>query len=365
MQTFWAVNPDYHMDGAILFTKYLALYVVIYQVASEEWGFDTFATAHILGCGILGWFALSYTAGGRIEGVGPANADDANAVAAQLLTGLIFCGFYFLLLRGQALRRMAIFIAVPFIVNTIILAASRGAVLALLATIPAAVYLAPKRNKLKIVAGALCGALLFVALANDVFWDRMDTMITGQYGSEAAPETRARLLEVGWKMAKDYPFGAGHRGFEALSSHYVDPLDLTADGVRAAHNTFIAVLVDQGFPGAILFIGLNIWCVVSLIRARRSPIPMPPSDAIKRAAVGASLMALFVAGQFSNLLKAEVQVWLLAMLGSLDAARAMQTFQLEPDLEQLPLSVAPHPFEGTTPMAGETFRRPQHTPASY
>ena len=359
IQTFWAVNADYHFEGAILFTKYIALYVVIYRVASEEWGFDTFALAHILGCGILGWFALSYTAGGRIEGIGPANADDANSVAAQLLTGLIFCGFYFLLLRGQLLRRLAIFIAVPLIVNTIVLAASRGAVLALLATIPAAVYLAPKRNKMKIVFGTVCGVVLFVGLANDVFWTRMNTMITGQYGRESPPETRERLFQVGFAMAQDFPLGAGHRGFEALSPKYVPPGDLTADGIRAAHNTFIAVLVDQGVPGAILFVGMGIWCAWSLIRSRRWSQAVPLDDALKRAAIGASLAALFVAGQFSNLLKAEVQVWLLAMLAALDASRVVAA-STEPHVVP---AQRRHPFESPVAVA-PSFSRLSRTPTA-
>jgi O-antigen ligase len=142
-------------------------------------------------------------------------------------------------------------------------------------------------------------------------------------------------------MARDFPFGAGHRGFEVLSPRYVLRQDLT-DGRRAAHNTFVAVLVDQGIPGAILFLALNAWCIVSLVRGRQSWDEAMPEDALKRAAVGASLAALFVAGQFSNLIKVEVQVWLLAMLAALDASRVAHAAAA--DTEPAPI-VIPHPFE--------------------
>jgi hypothetical protein len=348
IQALWAVNVENHIEGAVLFTKFLALYIVIYEVTSEEWGFDTFATAHILGCAILGWFALSFTTGGRIEGIGPPNADDADTVAAQLLTGLIFCGFYFFASRGKLVRRLAICLAVPFILNTIVLAASRGAIVAAVGTIPAAVYLAPRRTKLKVIAGTICGVLLLMFLANDVFWARMNTMVTGEYGKEATPENRERIFWDGFEMFKDYPFGAGHRGFEALSPLYVETQDLASAGVRSAHNTFIATLVDQGLPGAVLFLGMNLWCIASLVRAKRSRVPLLPDEAMKRAAVGVSLAALCLAGMFDNLIKAEVQVWLLALLASLDAQRAMRPVPAELAVEDVPMEALPHPFAAAT-----------------
>jgi hypothetical protein len=45
---------------------------------------------------------------------------------------------------------------------------------------------------------------------------------------------------------------------------------------------------------------------------------LPPSLGVYRAAVGASLAGLFVSGQFLNLLTAEVQIWMIAMLAALN-----------------------------------------------
>jgi len=255
---------------------------------------------------------------GRFERVGGPGINDANTLGAHLITGLAFSGFMLLGLRGK--RRWLALAATPFILNGIILTMSRGAFLGILGAGPAAWYLAPRAQKHLVLGAACLGVVLFTILAHDLFWERMSTILTTSEGvREASAASRREIARIQWDMAKDFPWGAGHRGNEALSPRYMPAELLAATGRRSAHNTFMAVLVDQGIPGAILFIALHIWGVISLLRLKfLDKLGLPVSLAIYRAMLGTALASLFVSGQFLNLLKAEVAIWLIALLAVLN-----------------------------------------------
>jgi len=85
---------------------------------------------------------------------------------------------------------------------------------------------------------------------------------------EASAASRVALIRYGWAMFKDYPLGAGHRGHEILSPSYV-PEGLLTQGRRAAHNTFMQILVEQGIIGALLFVLLNVWVIRQLWRLKQ------------------------------------------------------------------------------------------------
>jgi O-antigen ligase len=108
-----------------------------------------------------------------------------------------------------------------------------------------------------------------------------------------------------------------------LSTQYIDPIylsrtrqgDRIVTGQRSSHNTFMTALVEQGIPGAMMYLALWFWIAKSLLRAK----DVRTDDAsvqrsILTAAVGGGLMLVFVAGQFVDYLKVEIQVWLLVLL---------------------------------------------------
>jgi O-antigen ligase len=126
------------------------------------------------------------------------------------------------------------------------------------------------------------------------------------------------MLEPQFQMFLDHPAGAGYRGNALLSRDYMPPELLSNSGLRGAHNTFMAALVDQGLPGAILLISLYIWMFISLVRLKRlDELGLAADLAVYRAAIGAALASCVASGLFLNLLTFEVQVWLVTLLGSL------------------------------------------------
>src|SRR5262249_31008821 len=155
----------------------------------------------------------------------------------------VFAGFAFL--GAPGLLKWFAFSAIPFVLNAIILMATRGAFVGLLMGIPAALYLTPRSKRTLVLVSVTLAPLLLVVLAHDLFWDRMSTIpLARDAPIESSAESRIEVAKANYRMFLDYPWGVGHRGNDRLSPRYIQPELLTkkdgaADGefVRSAHNT--------------------------------------------------------------------------------------------------------------------------------
>lgn len=348
IQTGWAVDPAGHPTGAIMFTKYVVLFYIVYRVtASDPEQLNLFLWAHVVGCFILGWEAFRSTGTGRLETVSAPGVDDANMLAAHLVTGLTAAGFLFV--GTKRWWRWIALGTIPFILNAVVLTQSRGGFLALLAAGLAALFLAPKVHRKFVGAALVLGAVLLAALANQDFWDRIATIRGDKSQGE---ETRVQLIGPQFQMFKDHPFGAGYRGNVALSRQYMPAELLSNNGSRAAHNTFMAALVDQGAPGAILLLSLYAWMFITLRRLRRSEGPStPPELILYTAAIGTALASCVIAGLFLNLLTFEVQVWLVALLAALTTLHRSHKVPAGSEVKVAPVEANP-------PRGGRRLPRP-------
>jgi hypothetical protein len=72
-----------HMTGVVLFTKYLVLLYLIYQLIDTPEKVRDFLLAHVVGCFYLGWLAFTAEGGGRLEGVGGPGIDDSNTMSLR------------------------------------------------------------------------------------------------------------------------------------------------------------------------------------------------------------------------------------------------------------------------------------------
>ena len=360
LQTLWAVRPDFHMEGALLFTKYVLFSFAMYRILIRDRGLEYFAWAHVVGCFLWGWIGFTSELSGRFEHLLGPGVDDSNISGFHLTTGLAFAGFLFLSSRG--INRWVAFATVPFILNGLILTASRSAMVGCVAAGFAALLMAPRARRWVTIGSAALGLVLLLLLARDVmFWDRMATIGVTQAGIvdertlDKSAMSRWTIAAANWDMFLDYPLGAGHRGNEVISPAYVPTEMLTAalrhsgnagDAVRSAHNTLLAILVDHGVPGATLFLMLIAWAVIALFRLRAlDRVGAPVLLGAFRAATAAGLAAWFVSGQFVNLFKAEVVLWLLVVLMILEAhgialRRAARRSEAAESNVRLPLPIA-------------------------
>jgi hypothetical protein len=350
IQTPWAADPETHRVGLEFMTKYIVVIWLMYRLCDTEEKLKFVLLAHVAGCFYLGWIAFGSDVSGRLDGVGGPGINNANSLGMQLGTGLVTAAMLILVYRGWE-RWVAILMA-PFIVNAIILTQTRGAFLGVLAAGLVIMFLRPRVNtKLFYSFGAL-GVVLFLWLAQDVFWERMGSVTAAVERTEdidSSAESRIYIIQAQWQMALDYPLGTGFRGTAALSPRYIEARWLTSetghveeDGARSSHNTFMTTLVEQGFLGSALYLAL--WfCIARAVLRIRFQRNVSLEVATFNTAIGAALTVVFVAGMFTDYLNAEVQYWYLALLLSLvQIAEAQRRQVLKPASEPVP-SVAAEP----------------------
>lgn len=318
LQLLWVESPM-HLEGTMLFTKYVLLFYLIYAVVADRYKFVGFCWAHVIGCAYLGWLAYSAPAAGRLEGVGGPGIDDANTLAMHMATGIVFAGFLLLSTKGRL--RWLLLLCIPFVLNGIIQTEARGALVGLLFGGIVTIYLKPKAIRRVYYALATLAVVAFLGLANSAYTARMSTFsatFDDNVEWDSSAGSRFQIVESQVRMFLDHPFGAGHAGTEYLSRSYIDERWLSNTGSRASHNTVMSVLVDQGIPGMLLLLILG----VSAFRRLRTLKAMDYSGlsetlGLYRTMIGGALAVAIGAGMFSGYLKAEVQIWCLALLSIL------------------------------------------------
>jgi O-antigen ligase len=316
----WALEPAEHIGAAILLTKYLLVFYMVYRLIDTPEKGIWFLIAHLAGCFYLGTLAWGMPRTGRLDGVGGPGIDDSNTLGMHLATGVVSGAMLVLYLKGW--KRYACIIAILFVLNAIVLTGSRGAFLALVAGGAVLAWLRPSSLRKQFLVYGILGLFAFGYVASETFWQRIDTLkaATGQSQEvlDTSAQSRIELLKAQWLMSKEYPLGAGHRGTESLSARYLNERFLTAGGARSSHNAFMTVLVEQGIPGAILFLFMVIALVLMLRRSDRAAEAAGKLDAgVLNAAIGGSLMVVFIGGMFADFSKCEVQIWMFALLASL------------------------------------------------
>lgn len=317
-QCLWAVNLEDHLDGTILFTKYVVLFALVYIIVDSKEKLQWFALAHVIGCGYLGWEAY-HAGGGKLDGVGGPGIDEANRLGTHLSTGVMY-GAMFILAAEQRIKVIT-FAIMPLVLNGIILTLSRGAFLGLLGGGVALWNLQPVSKKGMFKIYAALGVVLFMLLTHDQFWERLGTLTASEEERDSSASSRLIFLEAEWEMFKDHPFGGGHRAFRHLSPIYLAPAvaanpDMSSiTGYRSSHNMYMAVLGEQGIVGAVLWGSLMVWVWGCLKRLKALDNDgLPDEFSMYRAAFGGALVVVAVAGLFSNYFRAEVQVWALVSL---------------------------------------------------
>jgi len=305
----WALVPDVSRAKAYDFFKYSVFYFLIIQIIREEKHYHWFIWTLMIGVANFG--RIAYQSGSnRYLGVMAPNSVGENAISAHVASTLPFFGTRFML--SSRFLKVLILIAVPFLINLIILANSRGAFVALIMMGLIALILFPSKEKLKIILVLIVGAMMVVGLANNQFWERQKTTLNPH--EESSAESRFLLWQGAWNVVKDYPLGTGYRGFEQLVFDYVPELvpKMEEGGAKTVHNTFLLAGTDWGFPGLIIFLAFLSHTFLILhklkIILRRYP-SLNRKFYYEILSLQLALLGLLTAGIFSNRLYSEVLYW--------------------------------------------------------
>ncbi len=316
IQMSWALDREMHMTLITLSAKYLlVLYLVLACIDSAP-HLRAFLWTHVLGCFYFGWLAYTEYNGGRFEGFGGPGLGEANAGAIQIVTGILVASSLFL--ASKTRERVALLIVIPIIIDGLVTTISRSGFLALVGGGVVFNHLAPRRRKLYVRGLSALAFVLLLILTGPTFWKRMNTI---EYAGEQIQGVdtgggRLEIIRAQFAMFVHHPAGCGHRCTVTLSPHYLDDKFLTGSGPtrgRASHNTFMTLLVEQGFPGALFYFAMVWWTVTIIRRLHKESQSGDGLLAQLVPGVGASLIAIMIGDMFVDYLKLEARIWFVGI----------------------------------------------------
>jgi O-antigen ligase len=236
-----------------MFFKSVVLFILITQSIRDEIGFRILKASLIFaGLGISSisiFHAVTVGNGSRVGSFGLlADPNDISAVMVLILPFAI----HVLHRRDPSLFLRLICLATA--AASLVLfyyAKSRGAVLAVLATLATMVILKMKNKRLAIIGGvvALC---LFIPISTQFKRSQNDL--------SASTESRLIYWKTGTMMALRSPvFGVGFAGYPENFDRYTSKF--IESGLRTAHSSWFLVLAETGFLGFFLFFSLYFWAL--------------------------------------------------------------------------------------------------------
>lgn len=317
LQSLWAMEPDMQRELLFTYVKYALLVALIYKCIETVEHLKMVLWTHVLGCGYLGIIVLETYAGGRFEGFGGPDINEANSGALQVVTGLATAGALFLI--GRWRERAAVVGFAPLLVNALVATISRSGFLALGITGVAFNLFSPRKYRALVRVLSVAAVALLLALSNPVYWMRIASIKYAGEEIEGVDTGAGRLvlIEAQWEMFKSHPLGCGHRCTATLSPYYLEDHHLTGQGenrARSSHNTFMSLLVEQGIPGALFYLAFLAWMGSRLIVLRRRLAQESEFLATMYPAIAASLVAITLGDMFVDYLKLEVRQWFIAFL---------------------------------------------------
>jgi O-antigen ligase len=326
IQSPWALDPAEHLDGSTKFLKYLVAFWLVYRLTDSKESLRNVLFGHAAGCLLLAVLAqFAGRDGDRLDGVGGPGVDEANALGMYLATGVL--AMLGLFMTNTGWRKWGCLAMMVIIANGFVLANSRGAFLGLAAGVVVVLICKAREHRRSFWVLMLVGALGSTAIVDTTFVERMFTIgdvTSTSEDADASARSRLAIYEAQLRMSADYPFGAGYRGTVVLSRTYLDRrwfarnngLD-DPSAARSSHNTVMTTLVEQGWPGFVMFTFLLGWIALAILRVRRMNARGVDPDVITLAAACcAGLAVVMVAGLATDYLMAEVQFWLFGALAS-------------------------------------------------
>jgi len=299
LTTATAVNPERSLRWLLELSRILVMVLVVMSLSRRRRVLEALMWLTALA---LAWYALGGAAwvlatGGAEPLYGPrgSNILNNNDLGAALVAVLPFFAFLAPHTPRPWMRHAAL---VPFalVVVATLGTYSRGALLSLLLVF---VLLAAWRQGRALAVAALAVAVFLSFTSPRKLLERADTIRT--FRQEESASMRLEEWYVAFRLGLDHPLlGAGFRPFNAeVYKRYVPDSTDRND----AHNLFLQVFAEHGFPGVALYAALLVSTFATLWRLARAEAGDADAawrrDAARAVLVG--LAAYVLDGQFQCL----------------------------------------------------------------
>lgn len=219
-------------------------------------------------------------------------------------------GFYLLRPRQPAWERYFCLVCLGLTLVGVALAASRGGLLGLAASVLVAAWRARHRVKVMGAAMALLVPLMILSPSSPV-----GRLLNPTFSDQHSADSRLILWSAGLKMVQASPIlGVGVGNYKAALDRIQGP------GYRVkfsvAHNTYIEIAAELGLPGLAVFLGIFVTTLWGLERVRRaarrggSPLVGRAAEGIQVGLVGYAVAIVFVSAEYHKFF------WLVVFLSA-------------------------------------------------
>lgn len=350
--TAWAFDTARSWLYTVVCLKLVLLYALLPAAIRTPTQFDVFGAVHVTGAAYWGYKAWDNPKreAGRLMEVGGPDTQNDNQAAGHLVTVLPFAALFVLTERRRWLRALYALEA-AFIVNVFILCNSRGATLGLIAAGMAAVGLAGKGRRKRLIGVGILGALAVLYLADPEFIARQQTTVNA---TDNSAQSRKVIWAAGLQMIRDYPLGGGGRAFHIMSPSYIPTITADANtGERSPHNTYVQLATDWGIHGAVLFFAF-MGVTIRLLHRVRKRTPDSAWYFYRSLAVEVALIGTMTAAFFSSRLYGESIYWLCGLAFAL---HRLQSTELEGVAKAVPAAAPENVVDVMArPAFGRQFR---------
>lgn len=193
---------------------------------------------------------------------------NANELAELLLYGCAAAWGLLPLIVETRRRRVVAAVVTVLLAGALLATRSRGALL--VALIAVSVLLMRRFGRWRVLAGVAVLLLVFLTVPNP---------LSERFAGKGDPYAfdRIAIWRAATRIAMAHPLGVGPGHFQFYWPAYRGPssgaIVRFAKQANNAHSEFFSALAEQGFPGAVLFLGLGVVAVVSWRRAISSNDP--------------------------------------------------------------------------------------------
>jgi O-antigen ligase len=267
----WAENAVSALSSSISYIQLFVLAWLLLFLRLHRRGFETLLHAYVLGCGLmlvlLAPDVLAHAAGSatikRLDGFGMT----ANRFAYTLILGIPMAFYLAQKLRSAPLRWLYL-LYIPGAILVVILSGSRGMFVALLVAGFALLWLLLKgepigkarvsRTRLFVSLGILAGLLAVLSASyGHVVESQLERILTITDAVESDVGGRWNIWVAGFGVFLDNLWigvGSGHFSRAIIPFFEGDVFIFSFLGAgAAAHNTFLAIAVETGTIGLLIF----------------------------------------------------------------------------------------------------------------
>ena len=163
--------------------------------------------------------------------------------------------------------RRGVYMSVPLCMFAVIGTYSRGGFLSLSAALLVFLMLQKRRFTALASLGVVLAVVLTVVPLPKSYTERLETIQTYKEVGEDSALSRPHFWKVGINMGLEKPFGVGLRQYEAAYDRF-DFLYGRFGSGRAVHSAHVQVFAEQGFLGALVWVGLFAWAFIACLRIR-------------------------------------------------------------------------------------------------